>query len=221
MTRKPATVAFWRGRLPHWEVEEGRYSVTLHLAGAIPKEGQARILSLADAGSTVAPKDAESWLRVQRSVFREMEAWLDRAEHRADLAIPDVARMVVEALEHRERRGDWRLFEYVVMPNHLHLFFELGRVGLKQALEDFKRWTGHQAARHLRCDAHRFWQREWFDHWSRSDEEDERIIRYIRVNPVKAGLVADCTAWPYGSWSSRSRLPDGTPSGRSRLPDGT
>jgi hypothetical protein len=24
-----------------------------------------------------------------------------------------------------------------------------------------------------------FWQREGFDHWSRSDEEDQRIIEYI------------------------------------------
>ena len=43
MIRKPETVAFWRDRLPHWEVADGRYFVTLHLAGAIPAEGQERI----------------------------------------------------------------------------------------------------------------------------------------------------------------------------------
>ena len=135
-----------------------------------------------------------------------MEAWLDRAERDVHLRHPEVAEMVVEAIEHRECRGDWRLFEYVVMPNHLHLFFELGRAGLKRVLEDFKRWTGHQAAKVLDLDGRRFWQREWFDHWSRSDEEDERIICYIRDNPVKAGLVENPGDWPYGSWSRSHML---------------
>src|SRR5262249_13528856 len=47
MIRKPETVAFWRGRLPHWKVVDGRYFVTIHVAGAIPKQGQERIHALA------------------------------------------------------------------------------------------------------------------------------------------------------------------------------
>jgi len=86
------------------------------------------------------------------------------------------------------------------MPNHIHLFFELLKAGLKEVLEDFKSWTGGRAARLTSLDDDRFWQREWFDHWSRSDDEDERIIAYIRQNPVKAGLVSDYRDWPYGSW---------------------
>jgi REP element-mobilizing transposase RayT len=117
--------------------------------------------------------------------------------------------MVVEAIEHRHQRGDWQVFEYVVMPTHLHLFSEIGALGLKETLEDFKRWTGHQAAKILSQDAERFWQREWFDHWSRSDEQDEKIVNYIRNNPVKAGLVQNYSDWMYTSWS-RSRLPGGT-----------
>jgi len=52
------------------------------------------------------------------------------------------------------------------MPTHLHLFCQTAK--LKETLEDFKRWTGHQAAKHLNIDGKRLWQREWFDHWSRS-----------------------------------------------------
>jgi len=111
MIRKPKTIAFWNGRLPHWEVEDGRYFVTIHL------------------------------------------------------------------------------------------FCEIGRKGLKGTLEDFKRWTGHRATQILGENAARFWQREWFDHWSRSDAEDEKIIRYIRNNPVKAGLAAASAGWPYSSCS--------------------
>jgi REP element-mobilizing transposase RayT len=99
-------------------------------------------------------------------------------------------------------RGDWHVHEYVVMPTHLHLFCEFGAGGVKSTLEDFKRFTGHRASKLLGQNDKRFWQREWFDHWSRSDEEDDRIIAYIRNNPVKAGLVETPEEWPY----SRSRL---------------
>jgi hypothetical protein len=161
MTRKPKTTGFWVGRLPHWEVEDGRYFVTVHLAGAIPAEGRRRLRNLSEQASAIQEKDSPEWLSLQRAIFREM---------------------------------------YVIMPTHLHLFGEIGNRGLKETLEDFKRWTGHRAAEILKQDGDRFWQREWFDHWSRSDEEDEKIIKYIQNNPVKARLVSNYIDWPYGSW---------------------
>jgi hypothetical protein len=75
--------------------------------------------------------------------------------------------------------------------------------GLKSSLEQFKRWKGHRAADLLGLDAQRFWQDEWFDHWSRSDQEDEKIVEYFRQNLVKADLVNNYLDWPYGSWSKR------------------
>jgi len=214
MIRKPSTTAFWLGRLPHWEVEEGRYFVTLHVAGAIPLQGRSRIHQMSEEFSKAAarlrvgpvrrtgPTDGErtdSWLRLQRKIFKEMEAWLDRSLQNAYLRHHGVANMVLQALEHRQSRGDWRLFEYVIMPNHLHCFLEIRKSNLKNVMEDFKRWTGRLATKILGMGS-RFWQREWFDHWSRSDEDDERIMAYIRSNPVKAGLVKDVSEWPYGSW---------------------
>jgi putative transposase len=201
MTRKPQTTAFWVGRLPHWEVEDGRYFITIHLAGAIPVEGRKRLQRLSEQVRAVADKASPEWLSLQRMIFREMERWLDRAEWNPKLQHPQVAAMVVEAIEHRSRRNDWHVYEYVVMPTHLHLFGEIGNCGLKDALEDFKRWTGHRAAEILEQEERRFWQREWFDHWSRSDEEDEKIAKYIRDNPMKAQLVQDYTDWQYGSWT--------------------
>jgi hypothetical protein len=206
MTRKPETVAFWRGRLPHWEVVEGRYFVTIHLAGAIPQQGQQRIQAPAAEVDRLSHHDANGRLRVQRRVFAEMEVWLDRAERNAHLHHPDVGRMVMQAIAFREERV-WNMFEYVVMPTHLHLFFELATEGLKNHLEQFKRWTGHEAGKLLNLDGRRFWQDEWFDHWSRSDEEDEKIVQYIRRNPEKAKLVMHYLDWPFGGWRKASVVP--------------
>jgi putative transposase len=199
MTRRPNTVAFWRGRLPHWEVEDGRYFVTVHLAGAIPDVAQTRIRDIADEIARLA-KETDHRLQLQRRVFAEMERWLDRADHISHLTRPDVAHMVREAIRHREK-SDWTVMEYVLMPNHIHLFFEVRRPGLKTVIEDFKRWTGHQASKLVTLEDGRFWQDEWFDHWSRSDSEDERIAAYIRQNPVKAKLVERAEDWPFASWS--------------------
>ncbi len=202
MIRKPDTIAFWRGHLPHWEVAEGRYFVTIHLAGAIPQQGRDRIHALAAEHDKLAEHDAEGRLRLQRRIYAEMESWLDRAEYVSHLQRPNIARTVIEAIRFRHGRT-WNVLEYVVMPSHLHLFLEVLDGGLKNSLEQFKRWTGHQAAKCLDSDKQRFWQDEWLDHWSRSDEEDEKFIAYIRRNPVKANLVENFQDWPYGSWSNR------------------
>ncbi len=201
MTRQPQTIAFWWGRLPHWEVGGGRYFITIHLAGAIPIEGQRRLRALTETFKRAEGRDDPRHLQLQRLIFREMEEWLDRAVPNAHLQRSDIAAMVVEAIEHRHNCEKWSMFEYVIMPTHLHLFCELGAYGLKETMEDFKRWTGHGAAKLLGVPCDRFWQREWFDHWSRSPEEDERIMDYIRNNPVKARLVSDHRQWPYGSWN--------------------
>ena len=151
----------------------------------------------------MAQRASSDAIDLNRKIFAEMEKWLDRAPASRQLGVPAVAKMIEEAIENRVARGIWKMFEYVAMPSHLHLFFELLQPGLRQTLESFKRWTGHEAAKLIPLISPRFWQQEWFDHWSRSDAEDERISAYIRRNPVAAGLSNDYLAWPYGSWSLR------------------
>ena len=110
----------------------------------------------------------------------------------------------MEAIAHRQQEGLWGVHEFVVMPNHLHLFCVLEQSDLFTVMTEFKRWTGHRASAALGLHNERFWHREWFDHWSRSEEEDLNIIDYIRDNPVKAGLVRAYYEWPYGSWADGS-----------------
>lgn len=196
MKQSPETVAFERRRLPHWEVSGGRYFVTINQAGNLPDHVKAYYRDAArqarEAGSAA----------VARTVFRDIETWLDRGEARADLAHPPVARMLEEAIAYRQTQHLWNVLAYVIMPNHLHLFIEVGDGDLTTVLRRFKRWTGRQANTLLGRTGS-FWHREWFDHWSRSATEDARIVHYIQQNPVRAGLVENYREWPYGSWSSR------------------
>jgi len=219
MREKPETIAFWWGRLPHWEVVDGRHFVTIRLAGALPMEGQRRIRELAQQ-LRVAVYNGQVALEQNWRMFHEMERWLDKAETKTHLSNAQVATMIAEAIDFRVSNGTWTLFDYVIMPNHIHMFFRLGRGSrcldeaategagsssqhlrkqrrLKAVLEDFKRWTAAQAGRILSIDGSRFWQSEWFDHWSRSPQEDDKIRDYIRENAVRAGLVKEWRQWPW------------------------
>ncbi len=200
MNSRPETTAFWWGVLPHWEVTDGRYFVTVHLAGAIPAAGRERVRSeIGRLREAVARGQTGHWQRLR--ITAEVEAWLDRAPACTLLAQPAVAAMVSEAVEHRAHAGVWDVFEYVVMPSHIHLFLRLKRGRLKEAVEGLKTWTGSRIARLVpERGGGPVWQKEWFDHWSRSLAEDDRIQAYIRQNPVKAGLVNDWRQWPWSSW---------------------
>jgi REP element-mobilizing transposase RayT len=203
MQRRPETIAFWWGLLPHWEVADGRYLITVHLAGAIPPSGQERVRAEVDRlRRAVANGQPGHWQRLRLSVT--VERWLDRAAAAMHLGEATVAEMVCEAVEHRAALGVWELFEYVVMPSHVHLFLRLNGGRLKDSIEQFKTWTGGQASRLLAGRYRRpVWQREWFDHWSRSPDEDDRIQAYLRANPVKAGLAKCWQDWPWSSWHRR------------------
>jgi putative transposase len=85
------------------------------------------------------------------------------------------------------------LGQYVVMPNHIHLFvrgsseFVLSTwvAGLKRAVSTALKVHG------------RFWQSGFFDHVLRSDESYSEKWRYVRDNPVRAGLVRTADEWLY------------------------
>jgi hypothetical protein len=44
-----------------------------------------------------------------------------------------------------------------------------------------------------------------YDHWVRTAEELNELIRYVENNPVQAGLVESGVRWP---WSSAYRMAD-------------
>ena len=121
-------------------------------------------------------------LPLMRTIFREMGKWLDRVDHNTLLSEPSISEMMMEAIQHRVQTNHWQVFEFVIMPNLIHLFLSVFQGTLKESIADFKRWTGHQASRLVDLPNDHIWQDEWFDHWSCSDEQDERI----KVHPKQS-----------------------------------
>ena len=191
MTRQPGTISFWRGTLPHWEVVDGRYFVTLRLANSLPRRAAKE---LAGVLSDVTEKD---YLKKSRAYFKQMEQWLDKNTGETWLQQAKVASIVQSTVEKYAELGHWHMLAAVTMPNHVHMFFRCEDRSLSRVMRSFKRYTGRACNQALGREGKRFWQQEWFDHWSRSPGEDDSIVSYIRNNPVRAGLVKDGDTWPW------------------------
>ena len=116
------------------------------------------------------------------------------------LSMPDVARVVVEAIEYRHLQ-QYELHGYVVMPNHVHLLVTPS-IEVPKLTQSLKRHTARQANLIMGLTGRTFWQDESYDRLVRDRDELQRVIRYIDNNPVRAGLAPRPDAFP---WSSAGR----------------
>jgi REP element-mobilizing transposase RayT len=92
----------------------------------------------------------------------------------------------------------WLVGRYVVMPDHVHFFCAPApdAVALSVFVGKWKEWTAKYAKRRLEAPPP-LWQAEFFDHVLRSSESYEEKWDYVRMNPVRAGLVSRPEDWPY------------------------
>jgi REP element-mobilizing transposase RayT len=102
----------------------------------------------------------------------------------------EVASSVFEAVDFRQSRGDWYVHLLVLMPDHLHLLVSFpGNDTMKSVISNFKQMTAKKAGI---C-----WQQNFFDHRLRSGESFDDKLHYLRMNPVRNGLVNSPEDWPY------------------------
>jgi len=83
---------------------------------------------------------------------------------------------------------------YLLMPEHLHIIVTsalTNEVRLGEWVKALKRFVGESDFK---------WQRGFFDHVLRSDESRSQKWEYIRMNPVRAGLVEHPEDWPYSGF---------------------
>ncbi len=97
----------------------------------------------------------------------------------------------------------------VVLPDHLHAIWTL-----PQSDADFAtRWrliktmfsrsvdSGDRLSASRRAKGERgIWQRRYWEHTIRNDNDFERHCHYIHYNPVKHGHVVAARQWPYSSF---------------------
>ncbi len=200
-----------RGYLPHVKREGASYFVTFRLADSLPKEvllnfeheKAERLRRLADttqSGKTFKNAEAD----IVRDLQRKIERYLDRGAGACHLRLTALADLVADALRHFHQ-SRYLLHEWVVMPNHVHaLVWPMPNHLLGDILKSWKQFTSTRAKKMLALGPGPFWQPESYDHWIRNEAEKSRIARYIRNNPVSAGLCTRPEDW---RWSSAGCSP--------------
>ena len=119
---------------------------------------------------------------------------------------PAARDVVLKCIVHDHLLTYW-LQAAVVMPDHVHMLLApYDGVLLSRLVSRIK----GVSARWINIEAGRFghvWQREYFDHILRSDEDIQRKAEYICQNPVRAGLVkcVDDYPWIWRQWVEGQR----------------
>lgn len=194
----------YRRRLPHWQEENGVYAVVFRLAGSLPKavvdrlkkERKAAIRQIMNKG--LSEEIAKTQLRQTRQFyFGKFDDLLDN-NHTGPhfLKEPKVAMIVEDAITHFD--GDrYKIIDYTIMSNHVHLtFYKLTReVG--DILGSIKKFSArqinilhHQVGRNV-------WQIESYDHLVRDRADLTFYHTYTLENAVKAKIVSKWEDYPF------------------------
>jgi REP element-mobilizing transposase RayT len=178
-----------RGYLPHFDGRAMPQFITFHLADSIPLKV---IQRWREELKSLKPEHEKIVLQ------RRIERYLDQGYGEAFLKVPDVAKMVQDALLKFDG-SRYHLFSWVVMPNHVHsLMTRSEEYELSDILHSLKSFTSHEANKLLNRHG-QFWIEDYFDRYIRNQEHFERTVKYIENNPVKAGLCREPGDWPYSS----------------------
>jgi putative transposase len=118
-----------------------------------------------------------------------------RINHLNNQRLADIFR---HSLEYIRTRYKFRVYGYVVMPEHVHLLISEPEVStLSTAIQALK----ISVARHARTlGISPLWQKRYFDHNVRTYQSFLDKLRYIHRNPVKRNLCANPEDWPCSSF---------------------
>ena len=127
---------------------------------------------------------------------------------RSSKALLDHIKGLRSALVEVQKRWSFETVAMVVLPEHLHCIWTLpdGDADFSRRWQAIKAQTtraiaakGTILARYRNGEI-AFWQRRFWEHTIRDEEDLRRHLDYIHFNPVKHGLVRAVSDWPHSSF---------------------
>src|SRR5271166_4747945 len=116
--------------------------------------------------------------------------------------------LLIETLAHYRDQQKYRLHEFVIMPDHIHLLFTPAEeISLERAMQFIKGGFSFRVK-----ERGPIWQASFSNHRVRDFEDYENHREYIRMNPVRARLAERPEEYPYSSAADAMRL-DPVPQG--------
>ena len=188
-------------KLPHW-MQPGVISfITFRTNDSIPKAVLAKWRQdradwlrqhainpiAADWRHGLSELDSDQQEDFYRTFSTKWHTELDACHGACVLKEPRLAAIVGDSLKYADGEK-YRLTDFVVMPNYVHLLCAfVDAKGLLAQCESWKHFTATQINRAFGKKG-RFWQQDGFDHLVRSEEQFRYFQKYIADNPRKAGL---------------------------------
>ena len=183
--------------LPHWFQPQTTYFITFRTEDSFPAHAARRWYAerstwLARHDITTSMPDWKDKLARLPEKFRKqfhqtfsqqyME-YLDKGLGACVLRRPKLSKIVADSLLYFNN-DLYRMGDFVVMPNHVHLLVCLLRD--TDLLKQCRSWKTFSAGKINKAlgKTGRFWQEESFDHLVRSPEQFCVIQQYIRKNPI-------------------------------------
>jgi putative transposase len=114
-----------------------------------------------------------------------------------------------EATRRTRERHRFRIDAFVVLPDHIHAIWTLPagdadfstrwrliKIEFSKSIPRTERLSQVRRARGERG----IWQRRFWEHLIRDEEDYRRHVEYCCINPVKHGLVGRVRDWPFSSF---------------------
>lgn len=184
-----------RTRLPHWEAGEVPQHIIFRLADSLPTH----VLAQWEEELRHLPETQRNAERRQR-----IEQALEAGHGSCLLRDPALAQIVEDALLHFDGLR-YRLHEWAVMPNHVHvLVTPLHGYSLSSIVHSWKSYTA-KAINRVRGSSGPVWQEDYFDRMVRDEAHFARVAAYVRENPQRAGLPEELWVGSIRETTARER----------------
>jgi putative transposase len=106
-----------------------------------------------------------------------------------------VAMATIDCLKNLRAQLAFNIYIYCLMPDHFHALLAPGEskktlgaiCGAFKSLSTHSYWKWHRG---------KLWQRQFFDHIIRNQQDFDETLEYIRLNPVRKGQWAGASPAP-------------------------
>ncbi|MGB7814951.1 MAG: transposase [Methylotenera sp.] len=128
--------------------------------------------------------------------------------NRKSSLLTDHADVLKQAFSYVKQKHPFEIPAIVVLPEHMHLIMELpeGDDGFPKRIMLIKQYFSRQIPKiesiktsRLNKGERGIWQRRYWEHCIRDEQDYQHHVDYIHINPVKHGLVSRASDWQYSS----------------------
>ena len=184
-----AEIEHTKNHLPHWQQPGVTYLITFRLSDAVPTALRDSWQNEREAWLKWHPKpwSADTTREYHEQFSAREDQWLDAGHGECILRDPRCRANLEPTLRHFDGER-YHHHAWVIMPNHVHVLVSL--CATSKLGEVVGAWKGISSKRinALLGRGGTVWQEDYFDRFIRDGEHFANCCRYVRRNPLKAGL---------------------------------